>query len=111
MDMVTEAVKTSVRKYLAAVEHSGIPVRLGFVFGSQANGLAREDSDIDLVVVSSRFDQAYTHSEAMRLWELTAATDIRIEPMPCGEREWETEEGKVFMFVEKNKGEVVSILG
>ena len=34
----------------------------------------------------------------------------RIEPIPCGEREWETEEGRPILDIARQEGQEISIL-
>ncbi len=53
--MGQETVLTTVKKFKNALESSNIRVDQLILFGSQAEGTAREDSDIDLVVISSSF--------------------------------------------------------
>jgi predicted nucleotidyltransferase len=45
-----------IRQYVMALETRGIPVERVIVFGSYASGASRTDSDIDVAVISSRFD-------------------------------------------------------
>ena len=53
--MGQETVLTTVKKFKNALESINIRVDQLIMFGSQAEGTAREDSDIDLVVISSSF--------------------------------------------------------
>ena len=53
--MGQETVLTTVKKFKNALESINIQVDQLILFGSQAEGTAREDSDIDLVVISSSF--------------------------------------------------------
>ena len=53
--MGQETVLSTVRKFKNALESINIQVDQLILFGSQAEGTAREDSDIDLVVISSSF--------------------------------------------------------
>jgi len=87
--MVERAIEKSVRKYLAAVRECGIHAKRAVLYGSQARGTAGPDSDIDLVVIAPEFDNCSNRDLVERLWELRASTDHRIEPIPCGEAEWD----------------------
>ena len=83
----------------------GIPVRFGVLFGSQVTGKADEWSDIDLVVVSPRFDEAFTRRDVDRMWHLTARTDSRIEPFPCGERQWREDDVSTILEMARREGQ------
>lgn len=54
--MVAESILNPIRHYLQVVSEQGIPVRYGVVFGSQVTGRADVWSDIDLLVVSPKYD-------------------------------------------------------
>jgi predicted nucleotidyltransferase len=49
-------VTTIVRRYIAALEARGIPVDGVILFGSHAVGRPQEWSDIDIAVISQKFD-------------------------------------------------------
>jgi len=51
-----------ITKYRSKLEARGIRVKKIILYGSHASGKAREDSDLDLVVVSDDF-------ESMNLWD------------------------------------------
>ena len=87
--MVNESIIKSVKGYLSAINKQGIKVSFGVIFGSYAKGSATEWSDIDLLVVSSDFDLARDRKKIDSLWHITARTDSRIEPIPCGEKQWQ----------------------
>lgn len=61
---------------------------MGVIFGSHASGHPGQWSDIDLVVVSATFDGIFSRDAINSLWRVAARTDSRIEPIPCGERQW-----------------------
>jgi len=86
--MVDRAIEQSVRCYLQAVRGAGIQTRRAILYGSRARGTAGTDSDIDLIVIAPEFDLAPDRDLVERLWQLRARTDHRIEPIPCGEAEW-----------------------
>ena len=78
--MVDQTIVMVVRNYLQTVHDSGLEVHFGVVFGSQSQGKADEWSDIDLLVVSPRFDNLSSRQDVDLLWRLAARSDSRIEP-------------------------------
>ena len=105
--MLDEAVTQTVRRYLHNVTESGIPVSFGVVFGSQAEGRAGPSSDIDLLVVSPAFDELRDRRPIDLLWRVSARVDSRIEPVPCGEAQWETDDANALIEVARRHGERV----
>jgi len=61
---------------------------MGVLFGSYVSGHPDQWSDIDLLVVSPAFDGVFSRDAIDSLWHVAARTDSRIEPIPCGERQW-----------------------
>ncbi len=102
--MAYAAIASVIQRYLAAVEKAGIPVNAAVLFGSHAKGLEREDSDIDLVVLSPRFDQQKTQKDISLLWRLRATTDGRIEPIAAGVREFAEDEGSPILCIARAEG-------
>lgn len=49
-------ITTLIRRYVAALEAQGIPVERVILFGSQAAGRTDAWSDIDIAVISPKFD-------------------------------------------------------
>jgi predicted nucleotidyltransferase len=105
--MLEQSVLKSVQNYLAAVAASGIAVERGVVFGSQATGHAQEWSDIDLLVVSSQFDDMKDRSSINLLWRLAARIDSRIEPIPCGSRQWREDDSSAIIEIARRQGEML----
>jgi uncharacterized protein len=108
--MVDESVLNGVRKYLQALRDQGIKVKFGVVFGSQVSGKADPWSDIDLVVVSPSFDAERTREDINMLWRLAAQTDSRIEPIPCGERQWLEDDASAIIEIARREGEAITIM-
>lgn len=103
--MVEESIIKSVRKYLRTLEESGLPVRFGVVFGSSALGTAGEASDIDLLVVSPRFDAPRKREDVNLMWRAAARVDSRIEPIACGEIEYAVDDGTPIYEVARRQGQ------
>ncbi len=66
------------RRYSDAVRKR-MRVRKVLLYGSQAQGSAREDSDIDIAVIVRGLRGDWLDKSA-RLWLLTRGVDVRIEP-------------------------------
>lgn len=106
--MVDEAVVNIVQRFLAAVRSSGIPVEFGVLFGSWARGAASPESDIDLIVVSPRFDAPRAHRDVDVLWRLAARVDSRIEPLPCGSQQWREDQASPLLAIVRQEGEAIA---
>ena len=102
--MVDDTILATVRQYLAGLPAMGIHPRRAILYGSFARGDAHEWSDIDLVVIAPEFDNECDASLAESLWGARAGVDIRIEPIPCGEREWETDGGRPILEIARREG-------
>ncbi|MBI5483355.1 MAG: nucleotidyltransferase domain-containing protein [Deltaproteobacteria bacterium] len=105
--MLEQSILKSVQSYLTAVAANGISVERGIVFGSQATGHAQEWSDIDLLVVSSQFDDMKDRSGINLLWRLAARIDSRIEPIPCGSRQWREDDSSAIIEIARREGEML----
>jgi predicted nucleotidyltransferase len=106
--MVKQAVMESVRSYLGALPALGIHPRRAVLFGSYAQDCAGEYSDIDLIVIAPEFDGPRERTLVEKLWHATIAADNRIEPIPCGEREWETDQSRPIIEIARREGVVIT---
>ncbi len=105
--MVEETVIGKVKQYLRSLPSFGIHANSAVLFGSFALGCADEYSDIDLIVIAPEFDGAREISLIKALWRATVA-DNRIEPIPCGEREWETDGSRPILEIARREGIVIT---
>ncbi len=76
----------AVKLYRILKEH-GIRADLFLLYGSRADGTAREDSDIDIAVVSRDFGKD-RFKEGSRLNYLASKVNPRIEAMPISLKEY-----------------------
>ena len=67
-------------RYILALK-TDLDVQHAYLFGSCAKGIAREDSDIDIAIVSSDF-QGNPVDDLLRLMRVRRNVDYRIEPHP-----------------------------
>ena len=105
--MLENSVLTSVRAYIKALKGQGIDVERAVVFGSQANGHAHRWSDIDLIIVSPMFDDMRDRGGINMLWRIAARIDRRIEPIPCGSRQWRDDDSSAVIEIARREGEVL----
>lgn len=103
--MVAEPAVSVVQNYLHALQANGLNVKFGVVFGSQATGRANQWSDIDLLVVAPQFDAPRNRSDVDLLWRLAARTDSRIEPIPCGEKQWAEDTSSAIVEIARREGQ------
>jgi len=102
--MAEKSVIISVKKYLNELLKLGIPIQYGILFGSHARGKIHQWSDIDLLIVSSRYDEAYSREDINLLWRTAARTDNRIEPVPVGLKRWKNDDESTIIEVARREG-------
>ena len=106
--MVEDTIISVVKRYLKALESVGIHAHCAVLFGSFAKGRPDEYSDIDLIVIAPEFDGSREFDKVKNLWRTTVFTDNRIEPIPCGEKEWETDRSRPILEIARREGMVIS---
>jgi predicted nucleotidyltransferase len=107
--VVDESIALIVQKYLANLQQQDIPVSFGVIFGSQARGEASPLSDIDLLVVSPRFDGNRKRSDINLLWRVAARTDSRIEPIPVGQLQFVLDDSSAIIEIALREGQVIPL--
>jgi len=106
--MVEKTIMTSIRRYIDALASVGIHPRKAVLFGSFAKGGGGKYSDIDLVVIAPEFDGPKEIKLIEKLWQATIPADNRIEPIPCGEKEWETDQSRPILEIARREGIIVA---
>lgn len=96
-----------VKEYVQAMRAAGVPGNRAILFGSFAQDMAHAESDIDVLIVSPAFDNG-DETAVDLLWELRAVTDARIEPVSCGEKQWETDRDNWLLHAARHEGIVVA---
>lgn len=107
--MVDQAVVSVTREYLRALRKQGMTIRFGVLFGSWARGKAHRWSDIDLLVVSPKFDGSFDREDVKLLWRQAARVDSRIEPVACGEKQWQEDDSSVVIEMARREGKKVLV--
>ena len=107
--MVDESITIIIRKYLSNLRQQGLPITCGVLFGSQVQSRADRWSDIDLLVISPRFDEIKQRSDINFLWHVAARTDSRIEPIPVGQRKFQTDDSSAIIEIARREGQVITL--
>lgn len=107
--MVSKDIEKSVKRYLQTLARGGLPVRFGVVFGSQARGDPKQWSDIDLLVVSPKYDAERSWDDISYLWITAGRTDSRIEPIPCGERQYVEDDSSAIIEIARREGQIIPL--
>jgi predicted nucleotidyltransferase len=106
--MADPKVIAAVKQYLNRLAQNGLSVAFGVIFGSQVTGQANELSDIDLIVVSPQFDGKISRDIINKLWHIAARTDSRIEPIPCGQKQWQDNTSDAIIEIARNEGVTIT---
>ncbi len=80
-----------IRSYISLLDAEGLSVYKAFLYGSYASGNQKEDSDIDLMIVSDK----YSSSDDMvvgKMWQLTKRINTRIEPFLVSKNQFYTDD-------------------
>jgi len=105
--MVNESVTVVVKNYLNKLKEAGIEDCFAVIYGSQVTGNHDLWSDIDLLVVSPQFDNEIKRSDINMLWRIAALTDSRIEPVPVGKIQYESDDGNVIIEIARRNGQII----
>jgi predicted nucleotidyltransferase len=76
-----------VKRYADKLKRFGVLFDAVYLFGSRARGNSREDSDIDIAVVSDGLREKYNERRFL-LWKLRRDVDLRIEPHGFTPKMW-----------------------
>lgn len=106
--MVESTVIAAIQNYITALNACGIHASQLVLFGSFARGDADEYSDIDLVVIAPELEGPRDLRLVEKLWEATICADNRIEPIPCGEKEWQTDQSRPILEIARREGIVIA---
>jgi predicted nucleotidyltransferase len=107
--MVDESIVKAVKRYLEAVAAQDVPVSYGVVFGSYVSGHPHAWSDIDLLVVSPKFDGERKREDVNLLWHIAARTDSRIEPIPVGERQYQEDDSSAIIEIARREAQMIPL--
>ncbi len=76
-----------IKQYIARLKENNIPVEKVLLFGSYTKGVAKEDSDIDIAVISPVF-KGDRYLDRRRIVPMRRGIDSRIDPIPFTPRDY-----------------------
>ena len=91
------------RKYIILLNAEGISVNRAFLFGSYSNDTASDSSDIDVLIVSDKYDET-DDDVAGKIWKLTRKINTKIEPFLIGIKKFKDDESSPLVSLIKTKG-------
>ena len=80
--MVDQSIIDTAKLYIQRIPEN-MELKKAFLFGSYAKGNEHKDSDIDIAIVIGKMDDFF--SVQMQLMRLRRTVDLRIEPHPIWE--------------------------
>jgi len=105
--MVEKSIIEIVKRYLSQLAPEGIHARQAVLYGSYARGEAGPDSDLDLIVIAPELEGELTIETVKKLWRVASESDNRIEPIPCGVEEWNSDTGRPILEIAKKEGLII----
>jgi len=87
MAQISPQIIARINNFIDYVEQSGIPIEKAILFGSYANGSANKWSDIDLAMVSSKFE-GNRYYDLDKLVDARLKVDSDISPLPYNTDDW-----------------------
>ena len=106
MAVATDSVIEAVKKYIRELERNNIPIQEAIVFGSYAKGDPKEESDIDIALVSTAFT-GDRFEDRRKIVPFRRKIDNRIEPIPF--RPEDFEQGGNLVDESKKTGKAINI--
>ena len=97
-----------VSEYIKLLNESGLLIDKAYLFGSAARNEQHEGSDIDVMLVSKRFDDSTDDIAFGLIWRLTRKVDSRIEPYAVGLSRFDNDDVSPLLQIVKLEG--ISIL-
>lgn len=81
MVSTADSVIDIVKRYIQELKKNNIPIQKAIIFGSYAKGHPKEESDIDVALISPAFT-GDRFEDRRRIVPLRRRIDTRIEPIP-----------------------------
>lgn len=91
------------KEYIILLNNNGISVYKAFLFGSYSTNTANDASDIDVMIVSEKYDES--DDEAVgKIWQLTRLVSTKIEPFLIGKNKFNSNDNSPLIEQIKRQG-------
>lgn len=101
--MAKSEVVELLRKYVLLLNAEGISVYKAYLFGSYSTDTASDSSDIDVMIVSDKYDET-DDLAAGKIWKLTRKINTKIEPFLIGINKYRDDNSSPFVNMIKSNG-------
>ena len=91
------------KKYILLLNLEGVSVNKAFLFGSYSTDTATESSDIDVLLVSNKYDENDDFIIG-KIWKLTRKINTKIEPFLIGNNKFNEDNSSPLISMIKDKG-------
>jgi predicted nucleotidyltransferase len=91
------------KRYIILLKAEGISVNRAFLFGSYSNDTATDSSDIDVMIVSDKYDETDDFVVG-KTWKLTRQINSKIEPYLIGTKRFMDDNSSPLVSMVKIKG-------
>ena len=91
------------KKYILLLNREGISVTKAFLFGSYAKDTPSDTSDIDVMIVSDKYDENDDFTIG-KVWQLTRKINTRIEPFFIGIKKFKDDNASPLINMVKSEG-------
>jgi len=96
------------KEYIILLNCNGISVYKAFLFGSYITNTANDESDIDVMIVSEKYDES--DDEAVgKIWKLTRLVSTKIEPFLIGKNKYNSDDNSPLIEQIKRQGIELSL--
>jgi predicted nucleotidyltransferase len=106
--MVQREIEDIVIRFVNDIAAKGIKVEAVYLYGSYARGTQREDSDIDVAIISASFGKD-RYEEAKILRQIAWRIDPKLEPVPLSYDAFMNDDWVPLVHEIKTKGTKVDI--
>ncbi|MDO8593107.1 MAG: nucleotidyltransferase domain-containing protein [bacterium] len=91
-----------VAKYAQKLRDEKFPFFAVYLFGSYVKGNPKEESDIDVAVLSDKLKKDWNKNEEL-LWKWSVAVDPRIEPIGLTPRDFNDDADPMVLEIKKSR--------